>query len=420
MSPNVNLAVQSVHGTVAGLSTEQLQHAEVSLNALVDGVGPVHLTGLLNPFSGTQTNTLKISVQDVDLTAASPYAGKFAGYRIAEGKLNLDLDYQLVGTLLVARNVITLNQFSFGEQVASPDATHLPVRLAIAILKDRNGKIVMDVPIEGRLDDPKFRLGKVITYAIVNILEKVATSPFSLLGAVFGGGGAELSYQDFAPGSTELTAAARQKLDTLAKGLYARPGLQVELAGSVAPGADREGLQRAAIDREIRTSKWLTLRKAEQASNTVDQVELTAADRAAYIEKLYSEALSSGKISPQLLATNASLAAVVKTITVRPSTPAKGASQLMRPSQPAATPAEDAGAAPASKLVPPPSPMESVLLVTYPVSDADLETLAVNRAKASRAYLLQGGQVEAGRVFLKEGTAATLRRDDSRTYVQFR
>ena len=117
------------------------------------------------------------------------------------------------------------------------------------------------MPIEGSLDDPKFRIGKVVERAIVNILEKVATSPFSLLGALFGGGGEELGYQDFAPGSAELTAVDKQKLDSLVKGLYARPALQLEISGSIDPDGDREGLQRAALDREIRTRIWMKLRK---------------------------------------------------------------------------------------------------------------------------------------------------------------
>ena len=161
----------------------QLQHADLNLRAKVDGVGPAAITGTLNPFSGTETNDLKISVKDMDLTPASPYAGKFAGYGIAEGKLNLDLSYQLVGKNLSPKTSSRWTSSILANKVDSPDATHLPVRLAVAIMKDRDGKIVLDVPIEGSLDDPKFRIGKVVTRAVVNILEKVATSPFSLLGA---------------------------------------------------------------------------------------------------------------------------------------------------------------------------------------------------------------------------------------------
>ncbi len=417
LKPNVNMSIQEVNGTISGLSSEQLQHADVNLNAKVDGVGPVAITATINPFSGTQTNDVKISVKDVDLTPASPYSAKFAGYRIAMGKLNMDLAYELVGKKLESKNVITLDQFTFGEKVNSPDATHLPVRLAIAILKDREGRIVLDVPIEGNLDDPKFRIGKVVTRAIVNILEKVATSPFSLLGALVGGGGEELGYQDFAVGSSDLTVPDKQKLDTLAKALYARPALQLEISGSVDPDGDREGLQRAALDREIRSKIWTTLRESQRATNSVDQIALVPGERAHWLKKLYDKAFADGKITPQLIAINTNLAAYAAS--VLPKAVEKGAMKLMKSGRTAKEQAA-ASAAYQTKLVPPPDPTEAVLLTTFAITDSDLETLAASRAKAVRAYLLQAGKVEPTRLYLKEDQTAGLRGDGSRVYLQFR
>jgi hypothetical protein len=417
LQPNVNLGIQQINGRIAGLSTEQLQHADLAMDAKIDGVGPASITGTINPFSGTQTNAIKISVKDMDLTPASPYAGKFVGYRIAEGKLNLDLVYELVGKKLNAKNVVTLHRFMLGEKVESKDATHLPVRLAIALLKDRDGNIVLDVPIEGSLDDPKFHIGKVVTRVIVNVLEKVATSPFSLLGAVFGGGGEELAQQEFAPGSAELTVADKSKLDSLMKGLYARPALGLEIAGSIDAGGDREGLQRAALDQEIRTRLWTKLRKSERATNSVEQIILTPDDRAHYVKKFYGEALAAKKITPELIAANTSLAAYAAQVLPRNLRVRKG-SEMLRHA--AVTATKPVAAPPVTKLVPPPDPMEAVLLATYPVSETDLEMLAANRAKAVQAYILQAGKVEAGRLFLKESQADGLRQDGSRVYLQFR
>jgi hypothetical protein len=313
--------------------------------------------------------------------------------------------------------VITLDQFTFGEKVPGPDATHLPVRLAVAILKDRDGKIILDVPIDGSLDDPKFRIGKVVMRAVVNILEKVATSPFSLLGAVFGGGGEELSYQDFAAGSAELSPADEHKLDSLAKGLFARPGLQLEISGSVAPEADREGLQRAALDHEIRARVWQKLRDAERATNSVDQIVLSPEERADGIGKIYAEALANGRITPELIAANTNLAAYAAQIMPR-STEIQKNGALLIANDTVKTPDTNAPIY-QTKLVPPPSPMEAVLLTTYAIGQGDLETLAANRAKAVQFYLSQTGKVEAPRLFLTaKGT--TLRTDGSRVYLQFR
>ena len=416
----VNLSIQQLHGSIAGLSSEELQHAEIDLDAQANGLGPVKVTGNINPFGGALTNDLKITVSDVDLTPVSPYAAKFAGYQIAQGKLNLDLIYQIVGKKLTSRNVITLDRFTFGEAVDSPDATHLPVRLAVAILKDRDGKIVLDVPIEGSVDDPQFRINKVVTRAIVNILTKVATSPFSLLGAAFGGGAEELGWQEFTPGSAELLPAGKEKLDSLAKALANKPALQLELSGSVQPASDREGLQLAALDRQMRNRLWLALPKAERARTNAEALALTPDDRSTWLHKFYNEALAAGTITPQLIAANTNLAAYVAELPRRSAPPMeKGATRLMN----AYAVEKKKSAAAASfktQLNPPPAPEEALLMSQVKVSESDLAALAARRAQAVQDYLVQAGKVEAARVFLKQGQTGGTRSDGSRAYLQFR
>ncbi|HEY2084295.1 MAG TPA: DUF748 domain-containing protein, partial [Verrucomicrobiae bacterium] len=327
VTPNVNMAVNDISGTIAGISSEELQHADVNLHAKVDNVGPVEITGVINPFSKDQTNEIKIAVNDVDLTAVSPYSGKFAGYRIAKGKLSMALTYHLHGRSLKSENVITLDQFTFGEKVNSPDATHLPVKLGIAVLKDRSGKIVLDVPIEGSLDDPQFRLHKVIVRAVWNVVEKAITSPFAVLGAMFGGKGEEIQYQDFAAGSGDLTPASKEKLDVLVKALYERPGLQLEISGSVDTNADTGGLRAALLEKELRAQKWQALRKTDREATTPDQIVVSAEERPVLLKKLYADALSKGLI---LTTSNAAPGgAPVTQSAVFKKTVERGASQLM-------------------------------------------------------------------------------------------
>ena len=420
-SPNMNMAIQQFSGEIAGISSTEPRHADVNLHAAVDGVGPIDIVGHINPFNQTATNELKITFKDVDLTPTSPYAGKYAGYRIAEGKLNLDLEYNLVGRKLESKNVITLDRFTFGEKVESPDATHLPVRLAIAILKDRNGQILLDVPVEGSLDDPQFRVGKAIRHTLLNILEKAATSPFSLLGAVFGGGGEELSYQNFAPGSAILSPANEKKLDSLVKGLYERPGLQLEIAGSVDSEADRDGLRQASLEKQIRTRDWASLRKSERAATTPDQLVLTPEQHAAWVKKLYGEAVGKGVINSAFIAANTNLAAIAAQIPSRSGETEKNATWLMERSSPAtAKPAGTAGVSNREKTGAPVDPKEILLQASIPVTADDLETLASDRAKAVRAYILQTGKVEAVRLFLTPSQSGGVKTNGNRVDLQFR
>jgi hypothetical protein len=411
ITPNVNLSIQQISGTIAGISSEELQHADVNLHAKVDNVGPVAITGVINPFSKDQTNEIKIAVNDVDLTGVSPYSGKFAGYRIAKGKLNVALAYHLHGRNLKSENVITLDQFTFGEKVNSPDATHLPVRLGIAILKDRSGKIVLDVPIEGSLDDPQFRLHKVISRAVWNIVEKAITSPFAVLGAMFGSKNQDISYDEFPAGSAELTSASKEKLDVLVKALYERPGLQLEITGSVDTNADITALRAQFLEKQLRAQKWQALRKADREAITPDQVTIAPEQRADLVQKLYADYLSKG-----LIVTNASMPALPAP--AQSSAPRKtterGATQLMARDISTTTTPQPAAAASATTT----DPYEVALLNSVSIADQDFQALAAERAKAVREYIFQTGKVEGERLFLTEAKAGTLKTEGPRVYLQ--
>jgi hypothetical protein len=422
LTPNVNMTVLEFGGTIAGISsTNRSQPTDVDLSAKVNGVGPVNVTGTLYPFTVTGTNDVKITLKDMDLTPVSPYSGKFAGYRIALGKLNLDLAYNLVGTELKSTNIITLDRFTFGEKVESPDATQLPVRLAIALLKDRNGQILLEVPVDGRLDDPKFHVSKVVWETLLNILTKAATSPFSLIGAAFGGGGEELGYQDFVPGRSELTPDDNKKLDTLVKALYDRPGLSLEIAGSIDPVADRDGLQRVFLEKQIHLKKWQSLRKSKQAAVTPDQVALTPEERTDWVKELYHEAWANHQITPEMLAANTNIAEAVAQLRAKTPKVEKGATILVKGVPTPTNPVSGTGAGTASELKLPPvtDPMEVVLLASIPVTDNDFEALAADRAKTVNAYILASGKVEATRLFLKENQTGGVRSEGSRVYLQF-
>ena len=149
---------------------------------------------------------------------------------------------------------MVLNQLTFGDKTNSPDATKLPVLLAVALLKDSRGNIDINLPISGSLDDPEFSVGGIVVRVVLNLVVKAVTSPFSLLASAFGGG-EELSYVEFAPGSAALTEDSQQRIDTLIKALTDRPGLKMDLSGRADPKTDMEGLRQAWIESKIRAAK---------------------------------------------------------------------------------------------------------------------------------------------------------------------
>jgi hypothetical protein len=411
LRPNVDLTINNLSGSVAGVSSDELQRADVNLRGTVEKTGPVEITGKLNPLNQKQPTELKISVKNVDLHPAGPYAGKFAGYRLNKGKLSMDLDYHIEAGKIKSQNIITVDQLMLGEKVESPDALKLPIRLAVAILKDRNGKIQLDVPIEGSLDDPQFRLGKVIRMAILNVLTKIVTSPFAALGAIFGGKGEEISFQEFSPGATELLPASIEKLDALVKGLYERPGLQVEVEGSIDPEADRAGLQRQKLLREFQLKKWKSLRRAEQARVSPDQVQLSPEDIDEFTKAAYTVAFSPQAVAARA-ANNPNTAPAPASVRpepakAEPDATAKGATALVRKTEIVAVGGTGGD-------------LEGQLLQTIEITSDDFDRLAADRAKRVKDYIIEKGQVETERIFLGQSGTTGVTSKGSRVYLHLR
>ena len=218
-----------------------------------------------------------------------------------------------------------------------------------------------------------------------------------------------------------MSPASEKKLDSLAKALYERPGLQLEIAGSIDPEADRDGLRRASLDKEIRTRQWTSLRKSERATTTPGQITLTPEQHTDWVKKLYSEAVGKGVINSAFLVANTNLAAIAAQIPSRSGETEKDATLLIQRSSAIAPKSSKAGAlSNQTKPVVPSDPMEALLLASIPVTDNDLEALASDRAKAVRAYILQTGKVEAARLFLAENQSGGVKTNGSRAYLQFR
>ena len=287
--PSFSASLTEVGGRITGLSSSPESVADVDLRGKLDGVAPLEITGKLNPLAQKLALDLSIMFRDIELSNLSPYSGKYAGYTIAKGKLTLELKYSVQERKLAASNKLFLDQLTLGDRVQNKSATKMPVKLALAVLRDSHGEIHLDLPISGSLDDPKFKVGHVIVQVLLNILTKAVTEPFALLGSLFGRG-PELSYLEFGAGHDDVDAAMADKLKVLVKVLTSRPALKLEVTGHVGPDADREGLRRVAFDRKVKAQKVKTLAKQGTAvSESGDDVKFAPDEYERYLRLAYKE-----------------------------------------------------------------------------------------------------------------------------------
>ena len=354
IKPNYSASLVEIGGRVSGLSSEEGRLADIDLRGKLENSAPLEIVGKINPLAKDLFLDLNVDFRDMDLSPVSPYAGRYAGYGIEKGKLTLNLKYHIEKRKLVSDNKIFLDQFTFGGAVDSPKATKLPVKLAVALLKDRKGEIRLDLPVTGSLDDPKFSIWGVVWQILGNLLVKAATSPFALLGAVFGGG-EQLSYLEFDPGHFDIPAAEEGKLANLGKVLQDRPGLKLEIEGHVDVEKDREAMRQRNFRRKVAAQKLADLVKTGQPSPALDNVRVEAAEYPKYLARAYK------------------------------------AEKFPKPRN-------FIGIA---KDLPVPE-MEKLMLTHIQVTDDDLRRLAMERASRVRDRLVASGKVESGRIFLVE------------------
>jgi uncharacterized protein involved in outer membrane biogenesis len=293
LKPDFATAIQQLEGHIGRIDSSQPKPAAVSIKGKVDRYAPVSIVGNVNPFNPLASLDMAVSFKQVELTTLTPYSGKFAGYRILKGRLNLDLLYKINQGKLNAENKLVLEQLELGEQVDSPDAVDLPVRLAIALLKDTEGKIEIELPVSGDLNNPQFSVMPIIWQTLRNLVLRAASAPFKFIaGLVSGADEVNLDRVQFSAGSAELDPQAQGVLNTLAAALKQRPVLRLEVQGVSAQAADGPLLAEQRLQREYQYSYYKALERAgDKVPADASALEVPEDEKPELLEVIYQAQL---------------------------------------------------------------------------------------------------------------------------------
>lgn len=286
VKPRFSADLAAVQGRITNVTLHKQDTIGINLSGKLNRYAPLTITGTAIPLREKPFVDMKILFKNIDLSPFSPYAGKFIGRKIAKGRLSLDLAYLINNNQLTAQNKIRVEQFNLGDDVKSPDATGLPVGLAVSLLKDRNGNINLDLPLSGNLDDPQFSLTGLIMKALVNLIEKAATSPFALLSNAFSGSG-DLSSVLFDCGSAVIKAEEAKKIDALVQVLVEKPDIKLEIQGRADPVQDTAGLRERMVMNKIKQQKLIAMAKQGKAAPSVESITIEPDEYEEYLLRAY-------------------------------------------------------------------------------------------------------------------------------------
>lgn len=344
-------------GRISGLTSAADSAADIDLRGNLENHSPLKIAGKVNPLAGNLFLDMQILFNDIELSPMTPYSGTYLGYAIDKGKLSLALKYKIEQKALTAENKVFLDQFTFGEKIESSKSTSLPVRLAVALLKDRNGEIHLDLPLSGRTDSPQFSIWGLVGQVLKNLLVKAATSPLALLQASLGSS-TDFSSIAFASGSSRLSSSEAEKLQALARALTERPGIRLEVTGFADRERDPEGFRNELLLKKMKSEKFLSLAKEKRESGGLspEAVEIPAAEQSRWLKAVYE-----------------------KEKFPRPRTALGMLKEL------------------------PDEEMKKLILANSQISDQQLRGLARERAVAVMNFLLKDGKLPQERFFEKSG-----------------
>ena len=205
--------------------------------------GKVKAKGTIQPFAVKPTVDLKASIVGLNLNRVSPYTRELLQHKIKSGQLNAQLTVKIDQGKLDSEAKLTLQKF-YVTQLSGKEADKyqkdlgIPLSAALALLRDKNDAIKIDLPVTGDVENPDFSLNdiiatvsaKAIKVAIVNYyatlgLVKRVTGAFDLMTAL------RFDPLQFMPGQTGLSDASRTALDKFSTMLQDRPQVHLVVCG---------------------------------------------------------------------------------------------------------------------------------------------------------------------------------------------
>ncbi|MDI3296307.1 DUF748 domain-containing protein [Janthinobacterium tructae] len=311
LRPQFAAKIYELNGVITGLSTKRDARSQIELDGRIDEFGLARVRGQLNPFAPTDNTDLNVVFKNVDMVSASPYTMKFAGYKVAEGKISLDLQYKVRNRQLDGTNQVVLDKLTLGERIDSPDALKLPLELALAILKDSNGRIDLGLPVSGDMNDPQFSYGALIWKAVGNVLTKIVTAPFRALGNLLGISADKLESIDFDAGSAVLLPPEREKLKQVAQILAKREQLKLAVPGQYSD-TDGAALRAQAVRRAVAAKAGIKLEAGEEPGPlNLGERKIRGALRELYGERFGKAELDKQKKAAESAAPGAAAAASI-------------------------------------------------------------------------------------------------------------
>ena len=255
--PPFSQDISKLSVTVTDLSNKASQRANLLVQALIGGDSTLDIRGELSAIGAPTYVDMVGELKKLALPAANPYMDGMLGWIIRRGELTTKLEYKIEGAKLDAKNDILVGNLRVSPSRESDEVKKrigLPLGLIVALIKDGNGNIHINVPLTGTLTDRQFDFGDAIWTAVRNVIVNILKAPFRAIGGLFTSGdkidALRVDPLVFAAGSPVLSPELERQTVRVADFLRKAPFVGLTLSSVTSP-ADVEVLKERAVNERI-------------------------------------------------------------------------------------------------------------------------------------------------------------------------
>ncbi|WP_320056429.1 DUF748 domain-containing protein [Desulfuromonas thiophila] len=246
--PPVQLQLSALRFDLGALDSRQPRRETAVALALATGQGgQLQLSGRCSPLDPLQQADLQLDLQHLALTDFAPYIEETLGYRIRHGAVDLQVKAPVRQGQIDLHSQLSLRALELGnltpeQEERASAGLGMPLSLALALLRDGQGDIHLELPFAGDLSDPKLNIGPAVRTALVKAVQKTLQLTLAPVGALFKvgqlvglGGPLALEPVPFVAGTAELLPSAAPQLKALRELLQQRPALRLKLCSGLSP-----------------------------------------------------------------------------------------------------------------------------------------------------------------------------------------
>lgn len=209
--PVTNISVEA-----QDLSTSGRNNARVRATLPGGGTLAVRWTGSIGDIAEYQD--LLLVVKGLDMKQLSPWLVAYTGQPIEDGIFGLMSHNTIVGGNIDGRNALDIYKVTVGKRRKDVEPKQkLPLKAALYVLKDKDEKINIELPVTGNINDPEFNYMKVVWKTLGNLLVKVATSPARAMASAIGMGDGDNDFIELRPEQFGFTSEQYHALGELAR-----------------------------------------------------------------------------------------------------------------------------------------------------------------------------------------------------------